>query len=82
MTYEIIASLVAEDLYKVTVVVREGDGVILEGETHVAVATEAEAAAYAEQVFLPDLRRNFAKRIGELVLPCDMPDEPLEGDPV
>lgn len=45
--------------------------VVMTGETSVCVETEEEAIAYANDVFLPDLRANFTRKIGSLVLPWE-----------
>lgn len=81
MRYEIAKQLIGEELYRVNVTIYDDNNAVLAtGETHVCVTTEAEAVEYAENIFLPDLRRNNKKLAG-LVLPGDAPPEtpPEEG---
>lgn len=80
MTYSIEIKKQGDYLYKAVVKVLEGEDVLLEGETLVGCETEQQAYDYAEKVFLPDLRRNYPREIGNLELPIDsIPDpEPQE----
>lgn len=73
------------DTFDLIAIVYDGDTAIIEGKTTVACETEAEAIAYAEDVFLWDLRVNNRKKISGLELPIDtrvvevvMPEEPVE----
>lgn len=80
MRYDIMTELVSEELYRVNVTIYDDNNAVLAtGETHVC-GNEADATAYAENVFLPDLRRNN-KKLASLVLPSDAPPEtpPEEG---
>jgi hypothetical protein len=78
MQYAVTATQQGDELWQVDVTVSGDEGVILEGRTHVCVETEGEAHAYAEQVFLPDLRRND-KRLADLLLGWEQPpEEPAE----
>lgn len=82
MTYTIETAQAGEELFEVRVFVAADDGATLvEGVTHVVTADDAVARAYAETVFLPDLRRND-KRLADLVLPGDAPAEevPLDAE--
>jgi hypothetical protein len=80
MEYTVTAVQAGDELWQVDVdVTAHGDqDVILAGRTHVCVQTQDEAIAYAEQVFLPDLRRND-KRLADLILSWEQPEEPVEG---
>ena len=79
MNYHIQAIQVENYLFKVCTNITEDSEAILTGQTFVVCETEQEAQNYAEMVFLPDLRRNFPREIGELVLPGDIsPEEPEE----
>ena len=54
--------------------------VVITGETTIACESSTEAQEYMERVFLPDLRANFPRIIGNLVfdwevLPDDDPTE-------
>jgi len=72
MTYEINVTRAGEYLYGVVVIVKDDTGVErLRGETSVCGEHEQEAFDYAEQIFLPDLRRNFPREIGGLVFPWE-----------
>ena len=88
MTYTINATKTANKKYDVDVVVKEGNSTILQGHTSVLTADEAEAIAYVENYFLPDIRKMNMDVIGGLELPCDIVPaeevieefEPLEGE--
>ena len=69
MTYEIVITNTGDWLWQADVIVKdEASNVVLEGQTTVSCETEQEAYDYAEKVFLPDLRRNYSRQIGSLVL--------------
>lgn len=81
MIYDITTTQLEPYLFGVAVTVSEDSETILTGETSVACDTQEEAEAYAEDIFLPDLRRNYPRLIGDLMLPGDVqpePDEPEE----
>ncbi|MBP1990200.1 hypothetical protein [Paenibacillus eucommiae] len=81
MTYTIIVTQVDEYLFDAVVKVMEGETLLLEGETSVGCETETEAYEYAEKVFLPDLRRNYPRLIGDLVFPWEVADDdPIEAE--
>lgn len=72
MTYTVSVTQVGDWLWGVAVSVLDDQGhTVLVGETTVGCETQEEAHAYGEQVFLPDLRRNFWREIGDLVFPWE-----------
>lgn len=76
MMYNITATQISEYEWQVRVAVFDDVEVeILSGETFVCVETEAEALEYGERVFLPDLRVNFPRVIGGLVLNYEVSQE-------
>lgn len=75
MTYEITVTPMGDWLWRVNVRVLDGESEVLAGETTVSCETEDEAREYAERVFLPDLRVNFPRQIGTLVLKWEVPQE-------
>ena len=76
MRYNITVMQQGDYLWKGNAEVLADDVVILTGETTICCETEAEAHDYMEKVFLPDLRANFPRLIGELVFDWEvLPDE-------
>jgi len=71
LKYVIKTEKLGDYLYKAIVQVVDGDNVILDGETLVGCETEQQVYEYAENVFLPDLRRNYPREIESLELPID-----------
>lgn len=69
MRYELTVTAIEEWLWSVDVIVLAEDGTeLLHGQTRVACETEAEANLYGEEVFMRDLRNNYPRLIGDLVL--------------
>jgi hypothetical protein len=78
MTYEKIVVLVSEDLYKVNVQFKDIDNVVvLNAETLVGTSDSLVAENYAEEIFIPDLIRNFPKKLAELIPQPEQPEEPI-----
>lgn len=80
MTYEVNVEQMESELWQVTVEVRDGDNIILTGETTVATETQEAAHQYGERVFLPDLRRNH-KQLTDLVFDWEVPDDAPDDAP-
>ena len=73
MMYTVNVTQAGDWLWNVSVSVLDDQGNnVLNGETTVGCETQVEAHTYGEQVFLPDLRRNFPREIGELVFPWEL----------
>jgi len=68
MKYNIVATSVDDELWQVDILVSDHGQDLLSGRTHVCCPTAEEANEYAERTFLPDLRRNFPKKIAALTL--------------
>ena len=83
MIYNITVTQKEDYLWKGNAEVLEDDVVILTGETTIGCETEAEAEEYMEKVFLPDLRANFPRLIGDLVFEWEVVEDefidPTEG---
>lgn len=78
MTYELNFEQLSQKLWKCTVTFYDDEHrEMLHGETRVAVRTQEEAQAYMEQVFIPDLIRNFEEL---LELQQGQPEEPQDGE--
>ena len=76
MRYNITVIQKEDYLWQGIAEVLAGDASIITGETTICCETEAEAQDYMEKVFLPDLRANFPRLIGELVFDWEvLPDE-------
>ena len=80
MTYTLVATQTGDFEWRIQVSVFNGEDEILSGETSVCVETEEEALEYGERVFLPDLRTNFPRKIGELVFARETKEEPDDPD--
>jgi hypothetical protein len=77
MTYNVTATKGQGYTVDVAVDVFDDAGaLILHGETSVVADSEQQAKDYAEQVYLPDLRRNFRELSG-LVLISEQPLETI-----
>lgn len=83
-TYTVDIQLIDGDrLYEVHVEVLDEEQVVLSGRTHVSADSQEEAEHYVEHVFLPDLRVNYHRLIGDLRLswerePVEPPEWPEE----
>ena len=76
MRYVIDTIMIEDYLWRGIVEVMQDDNVILTGETTIACESSLEAQEYMERVFLPDLRNNFPRLIGDLVFDWEVfPDE-------
>jgi len=76
MTYNVIVTNAGDWLWDVKVFVSDDAGnVVLTGETTVACEDEQTAHDYGEHVFLPDLRRNYPREIGDLVFPWEVTED-------
>jgi len=74
----VIDTIMQEDyLWKgIVEVLDDTDNIVLTGETLIACESSTEAKEYMEKVFLPDLRANFPRLIGDLVFDWEvLPDE-------
>ncbi len=78
MRYNITVMQQGDYLWKGNAEVLVDDVVILTGETIICCETEAEAQDYMEKVFLPDLRTNFPRLIGELVFDWEVADDEFD----
>jgi hypothetical protein len=74
MDYAITATQNGE-IFDINVTIMDGKTEILTGKTAVCCNTNDEAKAYAETVFLPDLKTNF-KSLANLELPEVFADDP------
>ncbi|ADY54726.1 hypothetical protein Sgly_0360 [Syntrophobotulus glycolicus DSM 8271] len=59
----------------------DDDTLILAGHTKIGTTEETTARQYAENIFLPDLRRNFPE-ISTLELPIDLVPEVIPDEPI
>lgn len=79
MRYDITVTRKGDYLWKGTVaVLNDAEEVILTGETTIGCETEIEAQEYMEKVFLPDLRANFPRLIGNLVFEWEVVEDEFE----
>lgn len=78
MRYNITVMQQGDYLWKGSAEVLVDNVVILTGETTICCETEAEAQDYMEKVFLPDLRANFPRLIGELVFDWEVADDEFD----
>ena len=76
----VIDTIMQEDyLWKgIVEVLDDTDNIVLTGETLIACESSTEAKEYMEKVFLPDLRANFPRLIGDLVFDWEVVDDEFD----
>ena len=77
MRYVIDTIMIEDYLWRgIVEVLDDIDNIVLTGETTIACESSTEANEYMEKVFLPDLRANFPRLIGDLAFDWEvLPDE-------
>ena len=69
MTYEINIENIGFWMWKGSAII---DGTLNVGPVRISCETQKEAYDYIEKTFLPDLRKNFPRLLGELVFPWEV----------
>lgn len=79
MRYVIDTIMIEDYLWRgIVEVLDDADNIVLTGETLIACESSLEAQEYMERVFLPDLRNNFPRLIGDLVFDWEVADDEFD----
>jgi hypothetical protein len=80
MNYNVNVSAQNEYTYKIEITVTDDNGSpLIMGETTVIADSEQQARDYAENIYMPDLKRNNMRLLSDLVLECEQTETPADG---